>query len=346
MKYALSLLLLLLPMAVHNAQPRAGMSATEVIEGLLSQDAGLKDRASTELKQLSKETAERLGNELLRYGVRETQLVLHAVAAADSGNAAIAALCALESEHFEVRAAALNVFTRVSPATAAGAAESGLNARRLEALRKLLEEGRYLRAFCEGIRVSKEKGARGPVEEVMRLLVFLDRKLGAQAMALLLRQCATLMHGDAPAENETPSAKLLAEKLRRGAALLLEAILIGDAAILFNYQATAGFEARGKAAGKVRSLADEMEKREEEHTGKKLKGWRYGDYLIALWQSDIAETKAAAYLRLKWWRGDDEPIVGETYPEAIDRINALPRREATALRSSLKKWWVEYRNKE
>ncbi|MBX3460013.1 MAG: hypothetical protein KF696_08610 [Planctomycetes bacterium] len=347
MKWAISIAFLLVAAALVQGQtPRAEMSATQVIEGLLSQDAGLKDRACTELGQITKESAEKVGAELLRYGVRETQLVLHSVATADKPNAAIIALCALESENHDVRSAALNVFTRVSPATATGAAEHGLTARRQEALRKLLEDGRYLRAFCEGIRPEKAKGARGPVEEAMRLMVLLDRKLGARGMALVLRQCAALMQGDQPAENETPAAKLLSEKLRRGATLLLEAVLIGDAAILFNYQATAGHDARSKAAARIRAFADEMENREEEHTGKKLKGWRYGDYLIAQWQSDVTETRAAAYLRLKWWRGDDEPLAGERYPEAVDRINALPRREATALRAALKKWWVEYRAKD
>lgn len=344
MKYALAGLLLFALSALHHAQPAAvEMTAAQVIDGLLSQDAGQKDRAATELAGISTKTAEEMGTELLRLGVREAQTVLGEIALANTANASVVALAALESEHLEIRSAGLDVFTRVSAAAASGAAEKGLNAKRIEALRKLLDGGQYLKKFCEGVRAETGKGANGPVEEAMRLVVFLDRKLGVRGWTLLLRHCAELMQGHAPGEDVSPAAALQAEKLRRGAALTFEAIWVADPATQFNFHPTASYDDRVKAITKVKRVLDEFEKREVELGDKKFTGLRYGDYLWELFSSDVTETRSAAYLRFKWWRGDEGPIIGEGYPEAVDRLNAMGRREVSQLRRELRNWWQDYR---
>src|SRR5690606_5989050 len=110
MKWTLLILLLLTTGVIHHAQPELsaprGMSSTQIINGLLSSNASLKDRAAFELKRMSAETAEKMGAELSRYGMRECQLVLACLAAADTTPAAMVALSALEKESHEVRTAA------------------------------------------------------------------------------------------------------------------------------------------------------------------------------------------------------------------------------------------------
>ena len=83
-----------------------------------------------------------------------------------------------------------------------------------------------------------------------------------------------------------------------------------------------------------------------DHGAVKYTGQRYGDHLESLYSSsDVNEVKAAAYLRFQWWMGEDVPIAGEGYAEAVDKVNSMNRRARSELRSKLGKWWQEYRAK-
>src|SRR5690606_18372233 len=110
----------------------------------------------------------------------------------DAGSAAacVIALVALESKELAVRVSALDVFSRVPHANAAEACRTGMNARRMEALRALIEDGQYLLRFCESI-----SGPRPPIEEAMRLALIVDGQLGAPGLCAMLRRCAELMLG-------------------------------------------------------------------------------------------------------------------------------------------------------
>lgn len=323
------------------------MTATQLIDGLLSQDAGVKDRAETELKVMTAETAEKVGSELLLYGVRECQTVLKTVAGADTVNACLVALGALESAEYDVRAAGLDVFLSVSPLVAAEASRKGLTAKRIEALRLLVEDGQYMKGFCESISQTQSGDRTAYTEGTLRLVVFLDGKLGPRGLAMLLRSCATLMLGEDTKEEQTDALAEQAARLRRCAAVVFTTIWIGDPAKQFNYNPTTAYAEREKAISRIRRLLDNMEQREVSYGEAKFKGVRYGDYLFeqALNGDGTAESRAAGCLRLQWWRGDDVTISGDGYAEAVDRFNAMGRRPKTQLFSELRKWWVEYRTK-
>jgi hypothetical protein len=338
MKWAALTLVLLFAGAVHAQRP-VEFSPSRVLDGLLSPDAGLRDRANMELRNIDAESAERVGVELLRYGVRDSQLVLAAIPALQSANACIVAVYALDSKEFEVRACALDVVTSAKPEHAAHAEKHALNARRAEALRRLIEDIRYTRRLCEGLHET-----RPPVEEAMRLMIVVDRQLGARGLSVMLRHCAELMLGEEALEDGANGHALKhAEQLRRAAALLLEAICIFAPATQLDYHAAHGYEHRERAVQRLRRMAEELEARELELGGARFRGARYGDYLQDLFSHDVMETRVAAYLRLKWWRGEEVVISGEGYAEAVDHFNALGRRELAAQRREIRQWWEAYR---
>jgi hypothetical protein len=333
-----------LAQAPPAAKPRAqDMNPTQIINGLLSSDAGVKDRATIELSGMTAETAEKLGIELTRYGVRECQVVLNALANANTTHSCLAALCTLESGQYAVRAVGLDVVTRVSPLVAAQAAQKGLNARRVEALQKLLEDGRYMKAYCEGVDPSAS-ALTGPVEETLRLVIFLDGKLGARGLSLLLRSCADLMLGDPEKEDDPAAVKQQALRMRRTAALVFEVLWVNDPAKQFNYNQSAPYAEREKAVGVIRATLDQMERAEVRYGETAFTGERYGDYLMK-WALDPTNPgpRVAAVLRLQWWRGEKTIIVGEGHAEAVDKFSGLDNRQRAMLLRELKKWWVEYR---
>lgn len=322
------------------AQAAPRMSAQRMIDGLISHDAAAKDRAAMELRGIDAETAEKMGTELLRYGVREVQAVLAYLPDAGSAAACVIALVALESKELAVRVSALDVFSRVPHANAAEACRTGMNARRMEALRALIEDGQYLLRFCESI-----SGPRPPIEEAMRLALIVDGQLGAPGLCAMLRRCAELMLGT-KREAEDAGSNVSEEKalrLRRSATLLFEALWIADPATQMNYSPSAPFEQREKAVQRIRAEINRLENTEVQHGDTRFKGMRYGDYLQELFGSDVTDTRAAAYLRMQWWRGDDVTISGEGYAEWVDRMNAMARRDVAALRRDLRQWWSSYR---
>jgi hypothetical protein len=326
-------------------KPRAqDMNPTQIINGLLSSDPGVKDRATIELNGMTAETAEKLGTELTRYGVRECQVVLNALANANTMHSCLAALCVLESGQYAVRAGGLDVVTRVTPLVAAQAAQKGLNARRVEALQKLLEDGHYMKAYCEGVDPSAS-ALTGPVEETLRLVIFLDGKLGARGLSLLLRTCADMMLGDREKDDDPATVKEQALRLRRSAALVFEVVWVADPAKEFNYIPAAPYAEREKVVGEIRAKIEHNERAEVRYGETAFIGERYGDYLmgIALNVDRITEARAAAVLRLQWWRGEKVVIVGEGYAEAVDKFSGSGNRPRAMLLRELKKWWIEYR---
>ncbi len=327
------------------ATPRAhDMNPTQIIKGLLSSDSGVKDRATIELSGMTAETAEKLGTELTRYGVRECQVVLNALANTNTTHSCLAALCALESGQYAVRAGGLDVVTKVTPLVAAQAAQMGLTPRRVEALKKLLEDGRYMKAYCEGVDPSAS-ALTGPVEETLRLVIFLDGKLGARGLSLLLRSCADLMLGDPEKDADPPTVKQQALRMRRSAALVFEIVWLRDPAIdAANYVAASPYAQREKSVSAIRATLEQMERAEVRYGETAFTGERYGDYLMK-WAMDATHPgpRAAAVLRLQWWRGEKTVIVGEGYAEAVDKFAGLDNRQRAMLLRELKKWWVDYR---
>lgn len=318
----------------------SAQAVQRILDGLLSPDASARDRAAVDLSSIDAETAEKLGAELLRYGVREIQAVLAFVPGAENAAACVVALQALESKEFAVRASALDIFSFISHRVTAEACKAGMNVRRAEALRALINEGRYIQRYCQGVAAS-----RPPIEEAMRLTLLVDGQLGAPGVCTLLNRCADLMLGTKRevAEGDAHAGEEKALRLRRSAALLFEAIWISDPATQMNYSPTTSYEQREKAVQRIRAEINRLENAEVQHGNKQLRGMRYGDYLQELFASDVAETRAAAYLRMQWWRGDDVTIGGEGYAEWVDRFNAMARRDVAALRRELRQWWSSHR---
>lgn len=179
----------------------------------------------------------------------------------------------------------------------------------------------------------------------MRLALIVDGQLGAPGLCAMLRRCAELMLGT-KREAEDAGSNVSEEKalrLRRSATLLFEALWIADPATQMNYSPSAPFEQREKAVQRIRAEINRLENTEVQHGDTRFKGMRYGDYLQELFGSDVTDTRAAAYLRMQWWRGDDVTISGEGYAEWVDRMNAMARRDVAALRRDLRQWWSSYR---
>lgn len=345
MKYVLASLTLLLACAVHTEaqEPEIkGMSAIDIAESLASPTQSVRERAEAELKLMSAETATELGSEILRLGVREAETSLEAVGLASCDNAAVTACVALDSDDFEVRAAALDALTAMHPKHVGEHCDKLLR-RRKEILRKLVGEEDYLKLLAEGVKTTEKGTLAQPVERAFALTILYDRHFGAEGMPMLVSGFAGLMLGNDLELKLGAVRRALAERRRQGARVWCETIWVADPSVQFNYSPTAPRQDREDAVNRLRAKLSEMRKTEVSHGEAEYTGMRYGDYLIGLYSSDISETKAAAYMRMQWWRGDDVIISGGGYAEAVDTLNAMNIRELGRLRRDLYRWWYDHR---
>jgi hypothetical protein len=129
---------------------------------------------------------------------------------------------------------------------------------------------------------------------------------------------------------------------REAAQVMFRAIWIADLT-QFNYVVESGYASRATAVQRINKCLDEMEARTIEFGEQKYAGMRSGDYLMDLWSSDVADVKAASYLRLKAMAGEKLALFGEDYVKAVSELNGLNRRQLAELRKNLKAWWAHYR---
>jgi hypothetical protein len=323
-------------------EDRVFMSAFMIAEALTSPRAAMRDRGAAELPLMDADTARALGTEIVRRGVRESEVCLRAVAQSDCVNGAIVACVALDARDMEVRTAALDALIRLHPRHIREDCDKLLRPR-VPVISKLITEEGYARQLAEAVKTGEKGLLEKPVERALCLMALLDRHLGADAMPLLMNAFADHMLGDEGEEKLGAVVRLIGERLRRGAAAWLEALWVADAAVQFNYSAAAPFKDRQDSVNRLRTKLKQMQQREITLAGEKYTGMRYGDYLAELFGSDVSETRAAAYLRTRWWRGDEVIVTGEGYAEAVDTLNAMNNRELMRVRRDLYRWWHEYR---
>lgn len=348
-------LLVLSALALHapvDAQAGApkGMGALDILDALNSHDAAMRDRAAGELKRMDARIAEDLGKEIKRAGVREAETVLIALGVSDCANAALTACVVLDSEEKSIRIAAMDALITISPIKVSEGGSKQLTAKRLEIIRKLVVESDYVKQLCESANEDDKGTLVAPVGRLLSLTILLDRFYGVGGMPMLVKRISEYMLGEQPDDDKpkTTTQHSTDERLRREAEACCRAVWISDPAIQFNYAATAPFEDRQKAVARLIMATEKMQKAEVtfDHGAVKYTGQRYGDHLESLYSSsDVNEVKAAAYLRFQWWMGEDVPIAGEGYAEAVDKVNSMNRRARSELRSKLGKWWQEYRAK-
>ncbi|KAA0216863.1 hypothetical protein EDM80_03735 [bacterium] len=379
----ITLLLLLLWPAYHcQADPRgqpsdaaAAAAAADIADALLSRDAALYDRGMSELQSAHGKVCEALGREIVARGVRESESLLASVAVSRAPNALIAAMVALESDSREVQNAAVDALLDAPFSVAAQCGDQYLTARRRTRLLDMLTSPKEIAQRCNAMR----RNAGGEIVESPQLALNLanlaDRFFGAAGFAAALRGIAAVMLGsdvaypeqvgDAPSprpgeskedferrrkEHEAAQAAYDAKvavfeqdkRTRAAAAALFSSIWIADLT-QFNYVVDSNFRARERAVHSIHKALDSMEKQQIELEGRRYSGMRCGDYLMSLWSADVADVKAAAYLRLRAMSGERVALFGEGYAEAVNKHNGLNRRELAELRRNLKAWWTKYR---
>ncbi|MCB9933133.1 MAG: hypothetical protein H6841_06915 [Planctomycetes bacterium] len=357
MKYAIAILLLFLACRAFPVRAQAptaaprGMSAVDIVDALVSPDAALRDRGSSELATMSMDTGEQVGIEITRVGVREAESALSALGVADTAACAAAACAALDSKEGPVRIAALDALALMTPAHVSEGGAKHLNAGRLEVMRKLVAESDFVKLACEGLPEDGDGALVAPVHRAMGLVTLLDRFFGVRGVPLLMKRIAHYMLGEEPGDEaqKTDVQRGNEERLRRGAALWCEAIWIENPAIIFNYTPLAPYADRAKAVARLNKVLDEMEKAEVELGNKTtgiqtFKGKRYGDYLFEVaGNSDVTGNRWAALLRLRWWSGEDVVIQGEGFAEAVEALSKLRPRQRTEIRSRIEVWWKNHR---
>lgn len=330
------------PARAQDGAPK-GMGALDILDGLNSHDAARRDRASGELQRMDIKTAENLGSEILRGGVREAETALLALGQADCKNAVVSCSVALDAEEKTVRIAALDALTTIAPIRVSEGGAKHLNQKRLEIIRKLVAESDYIKQLCEGVTEDDKGGLIVPVRRLLSLTILMDRFFGVKGMPMLLKRIGEYMLGDKPEDDDkkTTTQRATEERLRRGAEACCKSVWISDPAIQFNYTPNSPFEDRQKAVARLTAATEKMQETEVELGDRKYVGLRYGDHLRNIMGSDVVS--AVAYLRFQWWMGEDVKIVGEGYAEAVDGVNALSNRELRRLRGTITKWWTEYR---
>lgn len=346
----------LVPPVRGRAQDAADTSlgAVAICDGLLSSDASQRDRSALELNLINTRRAEELGREVLRRPGPEARQILESVGEATGDHAIIAAVLALESEQADVRRAAFEAMVEAPLAAVRRCGPTHLKAKRRSNLQEMLSSQAALKPVCEGI--PEEDGMpRASAQLGMRLAIMADCHFGSAGFLALLRTLGVMMVGsdaqaDQPAEagddaagQKSQEARAQAERLRRQAAALFESIWLSAPGAQFNFVANAPIVERRQSVARLNARLDEMATREVELVEGKARGVRLGDYLISLFNSDVSETVAAAYLRLQWWKGEKVPVEGEEYGGHVERIGALGRRERLALRAELRRWWETYR---
>ena len=321
--------------------PPTAMSVPAILEGLQSGDPALRDRAHTELELLDAERAAQLGAEVLRSGCNEALVVLAAVGATRNQHAMAAAVIALESETEDVRLAALDAMLDAPVEVISAACDTHLKDKRRSALQQLTTSAESVAHLCDA---SSDNPGR-----CMRLLVLVDRCFGSAGFLTLLGRLADQMQGedDARPDGAQPDAAVKAQQSRRRdtARAVFHLVWVDSPATQFSYSSDQNYADRTKAVGRIRARLKEMEQQVFEINGARFTGARCGDHMVEEMGNDEPSTAAAAVMRLRWWRGDDVPLAGEGYSEAVAAYNAMRRPEKSRLRSELKRWWESYRAK-
>lgn len=344
------------PALAQREPPNKGMSAIELYEALAARDAGRRDRAVAELGLCTEAVALDLGAEVVRGGVREAEIVLRHVARAASANACVVAVASLDSKQQSVRVAAMRALAAATVSHAGDAVGRQMNQRRTQVALEVLQDTSFVQLECEALTTDTTGTIQASVRGAMQLAILIDRIFGAKGTPLLMKRLASLMKGVA-AEPATPSTILeQAERIRRAAAVMLEAVMVVSPAANFNYVPNAGFAERSAAAALVEREADTFATRElvigAGEAKLNVKGLRYGDYLVSLYRdSDISGHRAAAYLRLQWWMSATGPeseqvlvvIEGAGYADSVEKLNTLSRPDRTNLRRKLEGWWSAHR---
>jgi hypothetical protein len=352
MKYALTICLLLIatvlsPVGSVRAQPAPAkaMSAIDIVEALVSADPALRDRGALELTIMSAQTGQALGAEIIRVEVREAEIALRRVGVAGNAASATAACCALDSNEEVVRIAALDALIAMKPASVSEGGTKHMTAARLQIVRQLIAESDYIKQHCEAAQEGFDGQVAPPTRKALALTILLDRFFGVKGMPMLMRRVSGYMLGEEPADEQkkTPHRRSLDERLRRGAAMWCEAIWIEDPAIKFNFSPIAPYNDRAKAVARIDRLLGDMESREVTHGDVKFAGWRYGDFLYELLQSDVRGIQAAAFLRMQWWGGEQVVICGDGYAETVDEYAKMRRGEKSAIKARVTSWWLAYR---
>jgi hypothetical protein len=337
------LLIIALSACVAVAEPVRRVSAEELAEGLLARDPALRDRAELQLKEITPQAAERLARHMQSMETRDTRRLLGAVSRAGSEQALTVAMAALDHDDLELRRACLNVLCAAAPAAAGSAADTMWNARRAEVILTLVTHHGYVADLCQGLDQDAQGASLLPLEHVTHLATLMDRRFGTAGFSALIREFARLML-DAEAETEEVDREA-AERRRRAAAGLLQAVWIVDPASQWGYGATLPLAEREKSVQGLLRRMRELETQEFVMGEQRRTGARYGDYLLELLQSDLLDVRAPAALRLRWWRGDDVPLTGEDAARAMAAFNDMNRREAANLRRELRLWWHDFRQR-
>ncbi len=378
----ITLLILLWPAYHCQADPRgqpsdaaAAAAAADIADALLSRDAALYDRGMSELQSAHGKVCEALGREIVARGVRESESLLASVAVSRAPNALIAAMVALESDSREVQNAAVDALLDAPFSVAAQCGDQYLTAKRRTRLLEMLTSPKEIAQRCNAMR----RNTGGEIVESPQLALNLanlaDRFFGSAGFNAGLRGIAAVMLGSDVAypEQVVPppparpgestqeierrqkeyavalaayEAKVAVfeqdKRTRAAAAALFSSIWIADLT-QFNYVVDSNFRARERAVQSIYRALDNMEKQQVELEGRKYNGMRCGDYLMSLWSADVADVKAAAYLRLRAMSGENVALFGEGYAQAVAEHNSLNRRELAELRKKLKAWWTKYR---
>ncbi|HRJ76912.1 MAG: hypothetical protein HPKKFMNG_02140 [Planctomycetes bacterium] len=378
----ITLLILLWPAYHCQADPRgqpsdaaAAAAAADIADALLSRDAALYDRGMSELQSAQGKVCEALGREIVARGVRESESLLASVAVSRAPNALIAAMVALESDSREVQNAAVDALLDAPFSVAAQCGDQYLTAKRRTRLLEMLTSPKEIAQRCNAMR----RNTGGEIVESPQLALNLanlaDRFFGSAGFNAGLRGIAAVMLGSDVAypEQVVPppparpgestqeierrqkeyavalaayEAKVAVfeqdKRTRAAAAALFSSIWIADLT-QFNYVVDSNFRARERAVQSIYRALDNMEKQQVELEGRKYNGMRCGDYLMSLWSADVADVKAAAYLRLRAMSGENVALFGEGYAQAVAEHNSLNRRELAELRKKLKAWWTKYR---
>lgn len=364
--------LLALAVSSVDADPksprREPWSAMQIAEGLLSRDGGRIERASTELDLCTEETGKAFGKEIQSHGIREAQVLLRAVGRAQTRHALIAAIVALESEHVQVQVAAFDAMLDAPLESVKESGDKHLTGRRRANLLAQVTTAERLAPVCDGLSSQKATLVDSELEEALRICIVADRYFGAAGFLGLLRGLAQIMLGERvrelPADKDadqdadkdgvkeagdSEKKKLESEvrrrqgdRRRRAAAKMFRAVWVADLSE-FNYQSTAKWESRNKSVGRIRKRLLELERVTVRLGDTEYLGTRYGDHLMGLFGTDVSEDRAAAFQRLRALSGQDTPVTGEDYAEAVDKLNAMSHRHRRKLRRELRTWWAGYR---
>lgn len=365
------------------AEPSRALGGLAICDLLLSSSAALRDRGMAALNNLSDARAEEVGNAILSRPVLEARRLIALVGRSTGASAVVAAIVCLDSKEAELRNRALDAMMDVPLAALRKAGDHHLKESRRNTLRAMLMDKDSLQPFCEGL-PEVDGLPRAPVERTLRLAILVDRYYGAAGFVGLLRTLGEMMIGEEDGKEEPEPAKEEAEekdgdkqpaeeaepgkdgekgevdqaaelrahsqRLRRQAAVLFETIWMVAPGAQFNYVVNAPIAERRKAVARINTVLTEMESREFTLGPGKLKGVRFGDYLLGFsdarlgqFGQEVLEIVMASYMRLRWWKGEEVPLEGEGYSEAVSKLNELGRRGRADLRRDIQRWWESYR---